>query len=77
MVAYRKGDRTSHVLIRLIEDWTKALGNSLFTGAVLMDLSEALDCIRHDLLIAKLHIYALMFDTATFIYSYLKKGNKT
>ena len=65
------------MLIRLIEDWRKALGNSLFAGGVLMDLSKAFDCIRHDLLIAKLHIYGLMFDTATFIYSYLKKGNKT
>ena len=37
-----------------------------------MDLSKALDCIPHDLLITKLHAYRLSFDTATFLNSYLK-----
>ena len=37
-----------------------------------MDLSKAFDCIPHDLLIAKLHIYGLDFDTVTFLHNYLK-----
>ena len=37
-----------------------------------MDLSKALDCIPHNLLITKLHAYRLSFDTATFLNSYLK-----
>ena len=53
--AYRKGYSTNHVLLRLIENWKAALDSYLFTGAVLLDLSSAFDCIPHDLLIAKLH----------------------
>ena len=37
-----------------------------------MDLSKALDCIPHDLLVAKLHAYGLSMDEITFIYSYMK-----
>ena len=37
-----------------------------------MDLSKALDCIPHDLLISKLHAHGLDFDTVTFLHNYLK-----
>ncbi len=36
-----------------------------------MDLSKALDCIRHDLLIAKLHAYGFSHEALTFINNYL------
>ena len=67
--AYRKGYSTSHVLLRLIKNWKAALDSSLFTGAILMDLSKALDCISLDLLIAKLHGYEFSFETLTFLNS--------
>ena len=41
-------------------------------GAVLTDLFKALDCIPHDLLIAKLSSYGLNSDSLCYIYSYLK-----
>ena len=72
MSAYRSGYSTNHVLIRFIENWRHALDNNLFTGAVLMNLSKAFDCLLHDLLIAKLHAYGLDFDTVTFLHNYLK-----
>ena len=40
-------------------------------GAVLMDLSKAFDCIRHDLLIAKLHAYGFSREALTLINDYL------
>ena len=58
---------TNPVLIRLTENWRKALDNNLFARAVLMDLLKAFDCIPHDLLIAKLHAYGLGFDTVSFL----------
>ena len=55
--AYRKGHITQHVLVRLIEEWKNGLDDGYIVGSVLMDLSEAFDCIPHDLLIAKLVAY--------------------
>ena len=47
--AYQKTYSKNHVLIRLIENWKKSLGQSKFLGAVLMDLSKDFDCIPSDL----------------------------
>ena len=38
-----------------------------------MDLSKALDCIPHGLLIAKLYAYGFSEKSAVFLYSYLKR----
>ena len=48
--AYRKNYSSNHVLLRLIDDWKDSLDNKNIVGTVLMDLSKAFDCIRHDLL---------------------------
>ena len=47
----------------LIENWKRTPYKNLFTGAALMDLSKAFDCMPHDLLIAKLHGCEHSFDT--------------
>ena len=73
MAAYRENYSANHVLIRLIENWKKALDEKFLVGTVLMDLSKAFDCIPHDLLIAKLHAYGFNQKIVTFIYSYLKR----
>jgi len=71
--AYRKNYNSSHVLIKLIENWKKSLDNKMLVGAVLMDLSKAFDCIPHDILITKMHAYGFSKNTLTFFYSYLKR----
>ena len=50
-----KGFNAQHALIRTIEKWRTCLDKGGKVGAIFMDLSKAFDCIRHDLLIAKLH----------------------
>ena len=59
--------------MRLIEDWKASLDNKKMVGTVLMDLSKAFDCIRHDLLITKLHANGLTTEALIFLYSYLKR----
>ena len=46
-------------LLKLIEDWKKALDENKFVAAILMDLSKAFDCLPHKLLINKLDAYGV------------------
>ena len=45
--------------VQLVSNFKISLDEGGKAGAVLMGLSKAFDCIIHDLLIAKLHAYAL------------------
>ena len=60
LCGFRKGYSAQHALVRLLEKFRISLDEDGKAGAVLMDLSKAFDCIRHDLLIAKLHAYAFL-----------------
>ena len=40
-------------------------------GALLIDLSNAFDCLLHDLLFAKLHAYGLDMPSLELLHSYL------
>ena len=71
LCGFRKGYSTQHSLIVMLEKWRKALDNGKLAGALLTDLSKAFDCINHDLLIAKLHVYGFDHGSLTYIYSYL------
>ena len=73
IAAYRENYSSSHVFIRLIENWKQALDENVVVGTVLMNLSKAFDCIPHDLLIAKLYAYGFSEKSAVFLYSYLKR----
>ena len=64
--AYPKTYSTNHVLI---ENWKKSLDQNKFAAANFMDLSMALNCIPHDLLIAKMHAYEFSSEGLTFFYS--------
>ena len=57
LCGFRKGFTTQHALIRMVEKWKVSLDNGENVGGILMDLSKAFDCIKHDLLLAKLHAY--------------------
>ena len=52
-----KGYSTQQCLIALIEKWKSATDKGKSFGALLTDLSKDFDCLRHELLIAKLHAY--------------------
>ena len=55
------------------------IGNKVLeylVGVVLTDLSNAFDCIPHDLHIVKLHAYRFDKDALTSLHSYLKRRKK-
>ena len=60
-------------IISLIERWRKSLDNKGYGGAVLMDLSKALDTLNFDLLITKLHTYGFDIKTLKLLHIYFTK----
>ena len=55
----------------MIEKMKIARENKEFCAAILADLSEAFDCISHDLLISKLNAYGFDRNALKLIYDYL------
>ena len=68
---YRKGHSTEQCLLSMIKLWRKALDNKHNAG--LTDLSKAFDCLKHNLLIAKLEAYGFDSSALSFIYNYLQE----
>ena len=68
---FRKGFNSQQCLLSMIEKWRRSLDSGGHVGAFLTDLSKAFDCIKHELLIAKLHAYGLDHGSLSFIHSYL------
>ena len=66
-----KGFGCHTTLLRLLEDWKRALDNHECFTAILMDLSKAFDCLPHDLLKAKLKAYGLSAGAVDLLDSYL------
>ena len=64
------------MILRLTEEWKEKLDKGFSAGPVLLDLSEAFDCIPHDLLIAKLNAHGFDRNSLVFVYSYLKQRNQ-
>ena len=57
LTAYRKQNSCKTTLIKLMEDWKKALDNSNVVGILSTDLSKAFDSLHPLLLLAKLKAY--------------------
>ena len=68
---FRKGHGVQNCLLVLIENWRYALDKKQSAGLLTTDLSKAFDCIRHDLLIAKLDVYGVSIKSMRYIYDYL------
>ena len=71
LAAFRKGFGFQTTLLRLLEDWKRALDNHECMAAILIDLSKAFDCLPHDLLKAKLKAYGLSVGAVDLLDNYL------
>ena len=65
-----------NVIINLIEEWRGYLDKNFVVGAVLTDLSKAIDCIPHALLLAKLEAYGIGEKALSYINLYLRNRNQ-
>ena len=68
---FRKAHSTQHALFRFLQEWQNELDTSGFVGTILMDLSEAYDCLPHDLLIWKFKAYDIGKSGLNLLLSYL------
>ena len=68
---FRQGHITQHSFLLMIKKLKKSLDNSSVGGMLLIDLPKACDCLRHDLLIARLAAYGFDEKSLCFIFSYL------
>ena len=73
LCGFRKGYNTQQALVRFLEKCKSILDNKGFTGAILMDLTKAFDCLNHESLIAKLNAYGFTRTALKHIHSYLTK----
>ena len=71
---FRKNFSAQNCILLLIEKWKKCLDNKGACGVLLTDLSKAFDCVRHDLLIAKLNAYGFSHCALKLILSFLRIG---
>ena len=70
---FRQGSNTQHFLLVMIEKWKEVLDKGGLGGALLTDLSKAFDCIKHDILIAKLVACGFDSHSLSFVFSYLNE----
>ena len=59
LCAFRKGHGCQATIDRLLENWKTAIDSNHYVVAILMDLSKAVDCLSHDILLCKLAAYGI------------------
>ena len=74
--AYKQGHSTEMLLIKMTEDWRKALDNNLVVGIVLVDFRKAFDSISHDVLMLKLQGLGISGDLWSWILDYLSNRSQ-
>ena len=70
-IEFRKGFSTQYCPLVMAEKWRNCLDKGGISGAILTDLSKALDCNLHDLLTAKLAAYGFDYQSLRIIGSFL------
>ena len=68
---FRKGYNGQHCLLVMIEKMKEARDKNKVCAAVLTDLSKTFDCLKDNLLIAKLHAFGFDYKSLRVMYAYL------
>ena len=71
--SFRQGYNTQQYPLMMIAKWKETFNKGGLGGALLTDQSKAFDCIKHNLLIAKLAVYGFDSRSLRFVFSYLMR----
>ena len=63
----------SIIFLTLLEKWKCPVDRDNTFGALLVDLSEAFDCLDHELLIAKSNAYGFSLPTLKLVHNYFSQ----
>ena len=55
----------------MLEKWKRSVDNSKMLSALLTDLSKAIDCLDHELVISKLNAYGFGLTALKLVHNYL------
>ena len=69
--SFDKGYGAQHCMLAMLEKWKSVVDKRKSFGALLTDLSKAVDCLPHEFLFAKLHAYGFSIVVLRLIRSYL------
>ena len=67
LTGFPKNRTTQYTLLRMIGNWKTQLNKRKKVGVIIMDLCKVFDTLDHNLLVAKLKVYGLNLNTASFI----------
>ena len=71
LCGFHREFKTKQALVRFLEESKLFLDESREAGAVMVDLSKAFDCLRHNLLSGKLHSHCFSYNFLSLIQSFL------
>ena len=60
--AYKKGHSTELLLVKIMDDWRRALDKKYVVGVIFVDFRKAFDAIPHSILLRKLQSFGVARD---------------
>ena len=70
---FRRGFSAQNCLLTMLEKWKSSVNKWKALGVLLTDLSEASDCLSHELIIAKLNAYKFSLSARKLMQSYVSE----
>ena len=69
--AYKKSHSTELLLVKITDDWRRALDKNYVVGVVFVHFRKAFDAIPHSILLRKLYSLGVAWDLWSWIRDYL------
>ncbi len=74
---FRKKDGTVPQLVRLAQQWSESIDNSVYVGALFFDLKKAFDRVWHRGLLVKLHAAGIRGSALSWLTSFVKSRRQS